>query len=250
MTFSVEHVSHSYRGKDVLFDVSFSLEKGELMTIMGPNGVGKTTLLKRVVGILPGDTGTLTLDGEDITHRPPREKAKLIGYVPQRSHVSGSTVFESVLLGRRPYMTWDVTEEDLDKVSGIISAIGLEDLSERKVDSISGGEYQLVQIARALVQDPRVILLDEPTNNLDVANQESVLNVLRSIIRERGLCAIMTNHDINLSARHSDRLIMLKAGRIYASGGKEIITSESIRDVYGMNVAVEHLRGNPVIIPI
>ena len=250
MTFSVEHVSHSYRGKDVLFDVSFSLEKGELMTIMGPNGVGKTTLLKRVVGILPGDTGTLTLDGEDITHRPPREKAKLIGYVPQRSHVSGSTVFESVLLGRRPYMTWDVTEEDLDKVSGIISAIGLEDLSERKVDSISGGEYQLVQIARALVQDPRVILLDEPTNNLDVANQESVLNVLRSIIRERGLCAIMTNHDINLSARHSDRLIMLKAGRIYASGGKEIITSESIRDVYGMNVAVEQLRGNPVIIPI
>ena len=250
MTFSVENISHSYRGKDVLFDVSFSLEKGELMTIMGPNGVGKTTLLKRVVGILLGNTGTLTLDGKDITHRTPRERAKLIGYVPQRSHVSGSTVFESVLLGRRPYMTWDVTEEDLDKVSGIISSIGLEDLSERKVDSISGGEYQLVQIARALVQDPRVILLDEPTNNLDVANQESVLNVLRTIIRERGLCAIMTNHDINLSVRHSDRLMMLKDGRIYASGGKEIITSKSIRDVYGMNVAVEQIRGNPVIIPI
>ena len=250
MTFSVENISHSYRGKDVLFDVSFTLDMGELMTIMGPNGVGKTTLLKRVVGILPGNTGTLTLDGEDITHKTPRERAKLIGYVPQRSHVSGSTVFESVLLGRRPYMTWDVTEEDLDKVSGVISAIGLEDLSERKVDSISGGEYQLVQIARALVQDPKVILLDEPTNNLDVANQESVLNVLRSIIMERGLCAIMTNHDINLSVRHSDRLMMLKAGRIYASGGKEIITSESIRDVYGMNVAVEQIRGNPVIIPI
>ena len=107
----------------------------------------------------------------------------------------------------------------------------------------------MVQIARALVQDPRVILLDEPTNNLDVANQENVLKVLKSLIQERGLCAIMTNHDINLSVRHSDRLLMMKAGRVYASGGKEIITSESIHDVYGMDVIVENIRGNPMVIP-
>jgi iron complex transport system ATP-binding protein len=250
MTFAVEHVSHSYRQKEVLKDVSFSLESGELMTIMGPNGVGKTTLLKSLVGILPGSVGRMTLDGEDITGLSPRERARLIAYVPQRSHVSGSTVFESVLLGRRPYLTWDVSEKDLDMVSEIISVIGLEDLSEKKVDSISGGEYQLVQIARALVQDPKVILLDEPTNNLDVSNQEKVLKVLKDIISERGLCAGMTNHDINLSARHSDRLLMLRSGEIYASGGKEVITSQSIKDVYGMDVTVETVRGNPMIVPI
>lgn len=250
MTFSAEHISHSYRGKAVLSDISFSIEPGELMTIMGPNGVGKTTLLKSIVGILPGSVERLSLNGKDVTSVTPREKAKLISYVPQRSHVSGSTVFESVLLGRRPYLTWDVSEEDLDIVDSIISAIGLEELSEKKVDSISGGEYQLVQIARALVQDPRVILLDEPTNNLDVANQENVLKVLREMIAERGLCAIMTNHDINLSIRHSDRLMMLKSGRIYAEGGKGIVTSQAIRDVYGMDVTVEEVRGNPMVIPI
>ena len=250
MTFSAEHISHSYGGKQVLSDVSFSLEPGELTTIMGPNGVGKTTLMKRLVGILPGTGGRLVLDGQDITNISPRERARLISYVPQRSHVSGSTVFESVLLGRRPYLSWNVNEEDLDMVDSIISSIGLEDISEKKVDSISGGEYQLVQIARALVQDPRVILLDEPTNNLDVANQENVLKVLKQLISERDVCAIMTNHDINLSARHSDHLVLLKEGHIYASGGKEVITSQSIKDVYGMDVTVETVRGNPMIVPV
>lgn len=249
MTYSVRHVSHAYKGHEVLSDVSFELEAGELMTIMGPNGVGKTTLLKSIMGILPGNVGEMVLDGEDITNLNPRQRARVISYVPQRSLVSGATVFESVLLGRRPFISWDITEEDLDKVSSIIGLIGLEELSEEKVDSISGGEYQLVQIARALVQDPKVILLDEPTNNLDVANQENVLKVLRSLISERGICAVMTNHDINLSARHSDRLLMLKAGKVYASGGKEVITPQSIRDVYSMEVDVEEIRGSPVIIP-
>ncbi|MBE6518939.1 MAG: ABC transporter ATP-binding protein [Thermoplasmata archaeon] len=250
MTFSAEHISHSYRSHKVLEDVSIRLDKGELMTILGPNGVGKTTLLKSLVGIYPGSVEILTLDGKDITNMGPRERAKVISYVPQRSHVSGSTVFESILLGRRPYISWDIAEADLDKVSETISLMGLDELSEKKVDAISGGEYQLVQIARALVQDPKVILLDEPTNNLDVSNQENVLKVLRQTVTERGLCAIMTNHDINLSARHSDRIVMLKSGRIQISGGKEVITPESIKTVYGMDVEVEIVHGNPIIMPI
>ena len=141
MTFSARHISYSYRDRQVLSDVSLTVDSSQLMTVMGPNGVGKTTLLKSIVGILHGGIGELTVDGEDITGKTPRERARIISYVPQRSHQSGSTVFESVLLGRRPYLTWDVTEEDLDTVSDMISMIGLEDLSEKKVDAISMNNF-------------------------------------------------------------------------------------------------------------
>jgi len=249
MTFKVENMEFGYRSKSIITDISFEVEEGDILTILGPNGVGKTTLLKCINRILKMRSGSVDVDGISISSMDIREMAKIIGYVPQRVHVSGSTVFESVLLGRKPHLSWDISQKDLILTSRVIEAIGLSDISEKEINTISGGEYQLVQIARAIVQQPKVILLDEPTNNLDISNQNHILNVLTAIVKENNMCAVMTNHDINLSLRHSDKFIFMKAGEIYAAGGIEIVVPDVIKAVYGVDVDIEVVRGHTIVIP-
>jgi iron complex transport system ATP-binding protein len=211
--------------------------------------VGKTTLLKCINRVHRMDAGTVLVDGSDVHDMARKEMAKRIGYVPQRAHVSGSTVFESVLLGRKPHIDWDISEKDLRLVGRIIRIMGLEPIAGKRVDAISGGEYQMVQIARALAQQPRVMLLDEPTSNLDLCNQHRIMATVSSVVRENGMCAVMTNHDLNLAIRYCDRFIMMKDGKVFAAGGKEVITPENILQVYGMEAYVEVYRGIPLVIP-
>lgn len=248
MMFEVSEISFSHGTKKIIDNVSFNVDRGEILTILGPNGVGKTTLLKCINNIYKRNSGKTVLDGKDITHENPKEISMKIGYIPQMIHTSDSTVFESVLLGRKPYLMWDLSPFDIEVTGRAIGILGLSHLSQKSVNEISGGEYQLVQIARAIAQQPKVILLDEPTNNLDIANQNNVLKILVSIIKDNNLCAVMTNHDLNLSVKYSDKLLMIKDGKVFAFGGKDIITSENIKSVYGVDADVVTVNGNPLVV--
>ena len=249
MLLEVNGIEFAYNSAPTLEDVSFSVERGQVMTLLGPNGVGKTTLLKCLNKILEPKCGSVMIDEVDIHKINMREAAKQMGYVPQRGEVSRMTVFDAVLLGRRPYIEWDVSYRDLKLVSRIIELMGLKDLSLRYVDEISGGEYQLVQIARALAQQPDVILMDEPTSSLDISNQHMIMKTIRKIVQRNHMAAVMTIHDLNLAVRYSDKFVMMHSGKIFAAGGHEIITPANIRSAYHIDTFVEEINGIPVIIP-
>ncbi|MGD6851002.1 MAG: ABC transporter ATP-binding protein [Candidatus Bathyarchaeia archaeon] len=250
MTFlTVDNLSFSYRSKQVLNGISFNVEKDDVLTILGPNGVGKTTLIKCISKVLTPNTGEVCMEGVNLHQMSKRDIAKNIGYVAQKSETSKTTVFDSVLLGRRPHFEWDITPKDVRLAGRVLHLLGLDGLALKYVDEISGGEYQLVQIARVLVQQPRVVLLDEPTSSLDLSNQHMIMHLIRNIVKKNHMAAIMIIHDLNLAIRHSDKFILMKEGKVYAAGDHEVITPENIKVVYNIDAYVEHIRGIPVVIP-
>jgi iron complex transport system ATP-binding protein len=170
--------------------------------------------------------------------------------VAQISETAKTTVFDSVLLGRKPHFEWDITERDIRLAGRVLHLLGLDELALKYVDEISGGEYQLVQIARVLVQQPKVILLDEPTSNLDLSNQHMIMHLIRNIVKKNHMAAIMVIHDLNLAIRHSDKFILMKQGMVFAAGGHEVITPDNIKAVYNIDAYVESVRGIPVVIPV
>jgi iron complex transport system ATP-binding protein len=248
--FDVQGINFAYRSRRVLNNVSFTVEKDDVVSILGPNGVGKTTLIKCISKVLTPNAGSVFMEGSDLHDMSKRDIAKNIGYVAQRSETSKTTVFDAVLLGRKPHFEWDSTEKDIRLAGRVLHLLGLDDLALKYVDEISGGEYQLVQIARVLVQQPKVILLDEPTSSLDLANQHMIMHLIRNIIKKNHMAAIMVIHDLNLAIRHSDKFILIKGGMVYAVGGHEVITPENIKEVYHIDAFVERVRGIPVVIPI
>jgi iron complex transport system ATP-binding protein len=245
----VKDVFFSYGSKEVLKGISFSFEDNGILSILGPNGTGKTTFLRCVCGQSKPSSGTISVDGTDITRLRGRELARKIGYVPQAAQASRMSVFDSILMGRRPYIDWMASEEDIDKVTEVIEGLGMESLSLKYLTEISGGELQKTQIARAIVQEPSVLVLDEPTNNLDIANQHRTMEMISGIVRSRGMCTVMTMHDINLAVHYSDSFLFLKDGKIAAYGGSEVITEELIKEVYGMEVEIIDHRGLPFVVP-
>jgi iron complex transport system ATP-binding protein len=248
--FTVDSISFSYRSKKVLDGVSFTVEKDDVVSVLGPNGVGKTTLIKCISKVLTPQAGAVFIDSVNLHQMNKKDIAKNIGYVAQKSETSKTTVFDSVLLGRKPHFEWDVTEKDVRLTGRVLHLLGLDELALKYVDEISGGEYQLVQIARVLVQQPRVVLLDEPTSSLDLSNQHMIMHLIRNIVKKNHMAAIMIIHDLNLAIRHSDKFILMKQGRVYAVGDHEVITPENIKAVYNIDAYVESVRGIPVVIPL
>ena len=246
---SIEDVSFSYdAGNPILDDVSLLIEEGKLTGILGNNGAGKSTLLYCLNRILRPKAGVIRFDGEDIASIKRNALAQQVALVAQKSNVTSLTVFDFVLLGRRPYMSFRPEEEDLRIVDEVINQLELGSFALRSVDVLSGGEFQKVVLARALAQQTSNLLLDEPTNNLDPRNQVEVMRAIRRVVDERGITAVTVMHDLNLSLRYCDNLVFLKDHHIVASGSKDIVTSELVESIYGIKVDIIDHKGKRVVI--
>jgi iron complex transport system ATP-binding protein len=250
MILSVQGLQFHYPARPVLEEASFSVERGEVLAILGTNGTGKTTLLKCLNRILKPAAGTVLVGTEPITNLSRNALAQKIGYVEQQRTASRATVFNTVLLGRKPYIRWDITQNDMEIASQALETLGMEEYALRFLDELSGGELQKVIIARALAQEPEILLMDEPTNSLDLKNQLEVVNLIRQISRERGIAAVVAMHDLNLALRFADRFILLKDKTIYAAGGPEVITPENIESVYAVPVMIAAHNGSQIVIPL
>lgn len=250
MTLLADNISFSYPKNNVIHGVTFSLEEGDCLAILGINGAGKSTLLKCLNKILKPQLGTIYIDGVDSSTLKRVELARNIAYVPQNHQHSRKTVFDFVLLGRKPYIKWDVNQEDINIVENILQLLGLDSYSMRYTDELSGGEFQKVIIAMALAQQPRILLMDEPTSNLDLKSQMEVLRTIKEIINAQKISAIVTMHDLNLALRFANKFLLLKEGQLFDFGDRSVLNPESIKSVYDVDVAIEDYSGIPIVVPI
>lgn len=250
MILSIENLHFSYPKKDILNNINFSLEEGDFLAVLGTNGVGKSTLLKCLNKILEPQSGQIYLNDKDISELNGSYIAQNIAYVPQSHSYSRKTVFDSVLLGRKPYIKWDIEKKDIEIVENVLKLLELEEYSLSYTSELSGGELQKVVIARALAQEPKVLLMDEPTSNLDLKNQIEVLEIVQEIIKTQKISAIITMHDLNLALRFANKFLLLKDGEIFDFGDDTIVNPQSIKEVYDVEVIIEKYSGIPVVIPI
>ena len=250
MILEVDGVEFQYKSKEVLKEIKFELKRNEILSILGPNGVGKTTLLKCMNAILKPKRGTVLIEDEDVLKLEQIEIARRLGYVPQRCEPARLTAFDAILLGRMPHIKWNITTEDVMIVEDTIKKLNLDEMALRYIDELSGGELQKVGIARAIAQNPKLLLLDEPTSSLDLKNQLDILDTVRDVVRKENVSAIMTMHDLNLAFRYSDKFLFLKNGTIFAAGRMEDITSDIIKEVYGVPVTIQNYQNVSVVIPV
>jgi len=228
-------------------NVCMELGSSEILWIVVPNGAGKSTLILSMNRIRHG---SILLDGEKAKYKNMIKIAKRFGYVPQSSsRTFPTTVFDTVLMGRRP--RWRSSKNDLKKVVEVLKLMEIEDLSMRVFNELSGGQQQKVLIARALAQEPDILLLDEPTSNLDIHHQLEVMEIIRELVAKRGISAIMAIHDLNLASRFADKIIIMKNGKIIDAGKPwDVLTPENIRKVYNVEVEVLNSNGRPYIVSI
>ena len=256
MRLKVRNLSFSYDSVEVLGDISFELKQGETLGVVGPNGSGKTTLLRCINKLLKPKAGVVFLDDMNLALIRQKEIAKKIGVVPQNSiNRFPFTVFDTVLMGRFPHIKrFDKEKErDFNVIDRCLRLCGIEPLASRLITEISGGEHQKVIIARALAQEPQVLLLDEPTLHLDINHQIELLQLVKILAKEEDLIVVMVSHDLNLAARYSDRILILKEGEIYRAGlPEEVLTYQCIKEVYGIETEIirSSLTNSINIVPI
>ena len=250
---TINKLSFDYTGIQVLKDVEMSVDIGETLSIVGPNGSGKSTLLKCINRILKTKQNTVLIDGKDANKLNLKEVSKIMSYVPQNSTSTFPyTVFDVVLMGRKPYVHWSLSDRDNDIVVDMLDFLGISHLALRHFNELSGGEQQKVIIARALTQQPQILLLDEPTSSLDIRHQLEIMCILRSLTQSKERSVIVSMHDLNMASRFTDRMIMLKQGCIFAAGIPEtVLTEENIEAVYGIKSSISYSAiGKPQITPL
>ncbi len=247
---SVKNIEFSYNSHHVVNNIGFKLEKGMILGILGVNGAGKSTLLKCLNKVLTPRKGSVMLNNEEILTMRGSEIAKRMAYMPQRFFQESLTVFDAVLLGRKPHIKWAASDNDFQIVESVLQTMNLASFALRPVSSLSGGEMQKVVIARALAQEPQVLLLDEPTSNLDVKNQFEVMSMVRNIVKKKNLSAVVSIHDLNLAFRFADLFLMMKHHKVYSFVHKSEVTPEMIQEVYGIDVLLADVKGHTVVVPI
>lgn len=254
MNLIVKDLQFGYNSRTILNGISLELRPKEMLGVIGPNGSGKSTLIQCIDGLLRPETGSILLDGKELKDISRKELARKVGYVPQTTSRSffPSTVIDTVLMGKRPHLGWRSSNQDVKNVIQVLRLIGIEDLAMRDINELSGGQQQKVLIARALAQEPAMLLLDEPTSNLDIKHQLEVVEIIREKVMEKSISAIMAVHDLNLAAKYTDRIVMMKDGKVFATGTPEsVLTTENIRAVYGVVAEVIRNNGNsPHIVPV
>jgi iron complex transport system ATP-binding protein len=233
---------YSHGGALVLHGVSLEARAGEVVALIGPNGSGKSTLLRVAAGVLRPSSGQALIEGDDLARLPVKERARRVAVVPQEGPVpNGMFVREVVALGRTPYvrLLLGPTAHDRHAVDDALSAVGLQDFAQRRVDELSGGERQRVVLARALAQEPRLLLLDEPTANLDLHHQVAMLELVRGLTRDQGLAVVAAVHDLQLAALYCDRVILLSKGRVVSLGAPEtVLTPPLLLETFGQRVVL------------
>lgn len=231
----VESLKFGYNKEPVLHEVSLHAAPGQITALVGPNAAGKSTLLKCIAGMLKG-RGTVRVEEQDLSGCSREEVTRLVAYLPQDVIPNAVlTVYEAILLARQTRASWRVQDADLTAVLGIMQRLQLEPLALRYLNELSGGQKQLVGVGQALVREPRVLLMDEPTSNLDLRHQMEVLDFVRSATHEQGLVTILAIHDLNLAARYADGFLVLSGGAVYTKGTPvEALTPQMLEDVYGI----------------
>ncbi len=251
MRIDLNGLEYGYDPKDpVLKGIDISFDKPEFVCIMGPNGVGKSTLIHCINKILKPTGGTVLLNERDVSDMKLKEVAEHLGYVPATSEDSFPlTVVDTVMVGLQNDFKFGTTKDDLARVYDALRMMKIEHLAMRNFNELSAGQHQKVVLARGLVRTPPAVLLDEPTSNLDIKHQIEVTKVLSRLPREKGMIVVMISHDINITAKYADRIIMIHDGKVFADGApSDVLTKESIRTVYGVDADIIDVGGRPHVI--
>ena len=238
---SAQNLTYEIQAETLLEGVDLHADRGQLVGLIGPNGAGKSTLLRAISGILNYREGTIRLDGDDLKSLSSRDIAAGLALIPQIApYTHGFTSIELVLMGRYPHLgRFQIEGKEDDRIArDAMRLTRTEQFADRTLDTLSGGERQRVFVSRALAQQPRVLLLDEPTSNLDVFHQLKVLDLVRKLV-DGGLTAVAAIHDLNMAARYCDRLVLLKGGRVLSEGSpEEVLVPETIQSAFGVRAAV------------
>lgn len=240
--------SYSKNSPLVLDDISFELPKGQIGILLGKNGSGKTTLFKNLLGLCKPQKGSVKFDNTELLELSYGQRAQIIGYVPQHIQFGRLSVFDSILLGRISSFNYKACKEDYLEVEKIIDELKLEKIVYKNADELSGGEKQKIAIARALVQNPNVLIFDEPTGNLDISNEYLIIEEAKKISREKNITVLASLHDLNQALAFGDRFFFLKEGKIKYSGDKDIFSVDVINDIYGIKSKIIEVNNQKIVL--